>query len=164
MIARALVCSALLMLGIVAVVPAGTKAPTPTPTVPEAKPARVLKEFPSYHRMGRHWRNIVVAADNSIEALTALARRLHREDPKSAFTLFTDGNEEQFRHYMLWDLHYSQPDSATYPYPQAWADRHYIATIMLVILNLRDRRWQLTLLNATGVYPPVYLGHPIDVD
>jgi hypothetical protein len=141
------------------------KAPdTPPLSAPEVKAARVVKEFPSYQSVGRQRRNVVVAPDNSIEALTALAKRLHAEDPKSSFAIFTDGNESQFRRYMLWDLHYTKADTARYPYPQAWADRHYIAIINQFAYSWRDLRWQLQLFRGDGVKPPVDWGYTVDLD
>jgi hypothetical protein len=80
-----------------------TKPPNnPPPVALEAKAARVMKEFPSYQVMGRRWRNVVVSPDNSLEALTALVKQLHAEDPKSSLEIFTDGDEQQFRRYMRW--------------------------------------------------------------
>jgi hypothetical protein len=64
---------------------------------------------------------VVIAPGASIDALTALAQRLHAEDPRSSFRVFTDGNEQQFRRFRLWDVHYTKDDSARYPYPRRGA-------------------------------------------
>jgi hypothetical protein len=63
-----------------------TKATTEhTPPVEQhAKAAAVLKEFPSYQRMGRRWRSVVVSPNTTIEVLAALAKRLPHEDPKTS--------------------------------------------------------------------------------
>ena len=107
-----------------------TKPPdSPPPMAPEVKAARVVKEFPSYQVMGRRWRNIVVSPDNSLEALTALAKRLHAEDPKSSFDFFTDGDAQQFQRYMRWASRPTRSNPAQYPYPEAWAERHGIAMV-----------------------------------
>ena len=68
--------------------------------------------------MGRRWRNIVVSPDNSLEALTALAKRLHAEDPKSSFEFFTDGDAQQFQRYMPWATRPTRFNPAQYPYPK----------------------------------------------
>ena len=94
---------------------------------PEAKAARVVKEFPRYELMGRLWRNIVIAPNPSLDALSRLAQQLHAEDPLIPFHIFTDGNTQQFRRFMLANIHYNDP--VRYPHPKAWADRHYIAMI-----------------------------------
>ena len=100
-----------------------------------------------------------VAAEASIDALTALARRLHAEDPRSSFRIFTDGNEEQFRRFMLWDIHYAKDDSARYPYPEAWGNRHDIA----MINEFGDRGprgltlcWRLQINGDVGSSPPCH--------
>jgi hypothetical protein len=107
-----------------------TKPPdSPPPMAPEVKAARVVKEFPSYQVKERRWRNIVVSPDNSLEALTALAKRLHAEDPKSSFEFFTDGDAQQFRRYMRWASRPTGSNPALYPYSKAWAERHGIADL-----------------------------------
>ena len=141
---------------------AGTK---PTPAAPPPEPqvniAAILKEFPSHEKAGRRWRNIVISPDNSVEALIALTKQLHAEDPRTSFWIYTDGNNQQFRRLILWDLHYAKADSAQYPYPKAWADRHNIA-----IINQfgAAQRWQLQILNGEGVKPPVKWGYTTDLD
>jgi hypothetical protein len=134
---------------------------------PETPEAPVVGEFPSYQKAGRHWRNVVIAPDPSIEALTALAQRLHAEDPKSSFWLFTDGNAQQFRRLMLWDLHSGKPDTARYPYPEAWANRHRIAMINeFVGRGTRGSAfcWKLQVNRGSSVKPPVAYGHTVDLE
>jgi hypothetical protein len=134
-------------------------------TAPETHAARVLKEFPSYEVMGRRWRNIVVSPDNSMEALTALAKRLHAEDPKSSFEFFTDGDAQQFRRYMRWATRPTRSNPAQYPYPEAWAERHSIAMAQELMVDLRRGwRWQLTIMNGRGVKPHVELGTTVDLE
>jgi hypothetical protein len=38
----------------------------------ETPETRVVKEFPSYEKAGRRWRNVVISPGASIDALTAL--------------------------------------------------------------------------------------------
>jgi hypothetical protein len=127
----------------------------------------VVKEFQSYERTGRRWRNVVVSPGISIDVLTALAQRLHAEDPRSSFRIFTDGNEQQFRRFMLWDVHSVKNDSARYPYPEAWGNRHYIA--MINEFGMRGPRgptlcWKLQINQGRGVKPPVPSGHTVDLE
>jgi len=146
---------------------AGTKPTKPpdSPVALEVKAARVVKEFPSYQVMGRRWRNIVVSPDNSMEALTALAKRLHAEDPKSSFEFFTDGDAQQFRRYMRWATRPTRSNPAQYPYPEAWAERHSIAMAQELMVDLRRGwRWQLTIMNGRGVKPHVELGTTVDLE
>jgi hypothetical protein len=134
---------------------------------PETPEAPVVGEFPSYQKAGRHWRNVVIAPDPGIDALTALAQRLHAEDPKSSFWLFTDGNAQQFRRLMLWDLHAGKPDTARYPYPDAWANRHRIAMIKeFVGRGTRGPAfcWKLQVNRGSSVKPPVPSGHTVDLE
>ena len=111
---------------------------SPPPMAPEVKAARVVKEFPSYQVMGRPWRAIVVSPDNSLEALTALAKRLHAEDPKSSFEFFTDGDAQQFRRYMRYASRPTSSNPAQYLYPKAWAERHAIATLQETSMGRSD--------------------------
>jgi hypothetical protein len=139
----------------------------PPPMAPETTEAPVVKEFQSDEEAGRRGRNVGIAPDTSIDALTALAQRLHAEDPQRSFWIYTDGNEEQFRRLMLWDLHYGTPDMARYPYPEAWANRHGIA--MIHEFGVRGTRgptlcWKLQINQGHGVKPPVPYGHTVDLE
>ena len=85
----------------------------------------------------------------------------------ATFRIFTDGNEEQFRRFMLWDIHYAKDDSARYPYPEAWGNRHDIA----MINEFGDRGprgltlcWRLQINRGRGVKPPVPSGHIVDLE
>jgi hypothetical protein len=136
-------------------------APAQTPAVTEAK---VLKEFPSYrHPAGHYKRNIVIAPGPSLEALVALAKRLHHEDPETSFRIFTDGNVQQFHRYRLWDLHYAKDDSAKYPYPKAWADRHNIAFIHRFWYR-GARTWLLQVDRGSALVPPVKWGTSVSLE
>jgi hypothetical protein len=151
---------------LIVAVEAGTKrAP---PQEPQANTVAILKEFPSDQHMGRHWRNIVISPNNSIEALTALAKRLHHDNPKTWFRIFTDGNDQQFRKYMLWNMHYASDKGPQHPYPEAWANRHAIAMIHPGARDPRpgrsDFRPHLTMLLGSGVTPPVDVGYTVDLD
>ena len=133
----------------------------------ETPETRVVKEFPSYEKAGRRWRNVVISPGASIDALAALAQRLHAEDPRSSFRIFTDGKEQQFRRFRLWDVHYTKDDSARYPYPEAWGNRHYIA--MIHKFGMRSPRgptqcWKLQINQGQGVNPPVSSGHSVDLE
>ena len=143
-----------------------TKPPdSPPPIAPEVKAARVVKEFPSYQVMGRRWRTIVVSPDNSLEALTALAKRLHAEDPKSSFEFFTDGDAQQFRRYMRWASRPTSSNPAQYPYSKAWAERHGIAGVQEINMGRPDGwRWKLTIYNGKGVKPHVEWGTTVDLE
>jgi hypothetical protein len=145
-----------------------TKPPdSPPPIAPEVKAARVVKEFPSYQVSGRRWRNIVVSPDNSLEALTALAKRLHAEDPKSSFEFFTDGDAQQFRRYMRWASRPAGSNPAQYPYSRDWAERHGIAILQDFNMGLpHGRRWPLKLeiYNGEGVKPHVPWGTTVDLE
>jgi hypothetical protein len=142
-------------------VAAGTKSAKPPPD-PQGNAAAILKEFPRYQLpFRRPMRNIVIAPGPSLEALTALAKRLHRDDPHSMFRIFTDGDAQQFQRFRLWHTHFGQPDSAQYPYPKEWANRHNIAIINEFMVG---RGWQLQIFNGTGIKPPVDVGHAVDLD
>ena len=134
----------------------------PAPSAAETKAAPVLKEFPSYrHPAGHNKRCIVIAPGPSLEALVALAKRLRREDPKSSFMIFTDGNAQQFRRYMLWDIHYVKDDSAQYPYPKEWANHHGIA---LIHRFGGLQRWKLQVNRGSALVPPVKPYHTVDLE
>ena len=145
-----------------------TKPPdSPPPIAPEVKAAHVVKEFPSYQVRGRRWRNIVVSLDNSLEALTALAKRLHAEDLKSSFEFFTDGDAQQFRRYMRWASRPPGSNPAQYPYSKAWAERHGIAGLNEINMGRADGwhwRWKLTIYNGKGVKPHVQWGTIVDLE
>jgi hypothetical protein len=148
----------IMMTLLVVTVEAGTKKALPPS--PDANRAPLVKEFPSYEMLGRRCINIVISPDQSMEALTALAKRLHREDPEASFAIFTDGNDQQFRRYRLWDLHYATPKVAQNPYPKAWANQHYIAHILHYVLQ----GWKLEIMKGDGVKPPVQWGTAVDLD
>jgi hypothetical protein len=155
--------------------PAPTSTTTPLATPPadaprptaEAPTARVLKEFPSYRTGTWHRRNVVVSPGLSLDALTALAKRLHADDPQSIFQVFTSGDEAQFRRFMQWDLHYTRPDAARYPKPQKWMDQHLIA--MIARTGYVPRRpgalwFQLTVFKGDAVRPTVPEGHTVNLE
>jgi hypothetical protein len=153
--------TAMMGLGLVVIIGASVGRALETPEAP------VVGAFPSYQKAGRHWRNVVIAPDPSIDALTALAQRLHAEDPKSSFWLFTDGNTQQFRRLMLWDLHSGKADAARYPYPKAWANRHRIAMINeFVVRGTRGSAfcWKLQVNRGNSIKPPVPSGHTVDLE
>jgi hypothetical protein len=132
------------------------------PIAAETKAAPVLKEFPSYrHPVGHTKRSIVIAPGPSLEALIALAKRLRREDPESSFMIFTDGNAQQFRRYMLWDTHYAKDDSARYPSPKEWANHHGIA---LIHRFGPLRRWKLQVNRGSALVPPVEPYYTVDLE
>jgi hypothetical protein len=150
---------------------AGTKRSTPPPekppdvpsrAAPEVKAARVLKEFPSYrHPVGHIKRSIVITPGPSLEALVALAKHLRRDDPESSFMIFTDGNAQQFRRYMLWNIHYAKDDFTRYPYPKEWANHHGIALIHRFGF---PRRWKLQVNRGSALVPPVEFYHTVDLE
>jgi hypothetical protein len=132
------------------------------PIAAETKAAPVLKEFPSYrHSVGHNKRSIVITPGPSLEALVALAKRLRREDSESSFMIFTNGNAQQFRRYMLWDIHYAKDDSAQYPYPKEWANHHGIA---LIHRFGALRRWKLQVNRGSALVPPVEPYHTVDLE
>jgi hypothetical protein len=125
----------------------------------------VLKEFPSYRIGAWHWRNVVVSPGLSLAALTALAKRLHADDPQSFFAVFTSGAEAQFRRFMLWDMYHTGPDAARYPKPQKWMDQHLIAMVARSgYVRLGVLFWQLTVFKGDAVRPQVPEGHTVDLE
>jgi len=152
-------CALVLMAVLVSTVDAGTKR-TP-PQEPQANITPILKELPRYQgKMGRRWRNIVISPDYPIDTLVALAKHLHREDPEASFHIFTDGNAQRFREFMLWDIHFATPKGAQHRYPERWANEHHIAHILDFTLH----GWKLEIFQGRGVKPPVQWGTTIDLD
>jgi hypothetical protein len=150
--------------------PPATEAPRPTS---EVQPARVRKEFPGYQDGRWYRRNVVVSPGLSLEALTALAKRLHAGDPQSIFQIFTSGDEKQFRRMRQWELEVpafpipKPDDKMRHPRPSAWMDRHLIAMIARTGSTPGSRfadRWQLTFFNGEAVKPKVPEGHTVDLE
>jgi hypothetical protein len=140
-----------------------TKATTEqTPPVEHhAKATAVLQEFPSYQKMGRRWRSVVISPNTTIEELAALMKRLHHEDPKTSFNVFTNGDTKQFRKYMLWTTHYATEKASKHPYPEAWANRHHVGHLHQF---LPSQEWKLVVLQGSGLKPPIPWGASFDLD
>jgi hypothetical protein len=163
-------------------IPALATSPTPAPAPVEppppvlaanVAPARVRKEFPGYQDGRSYRRNVVVSPGLSLEALTALAKRLHADDPQSIFQIFTSGDEKQFRRMRQWELEVpafpipKPDDKMRHPRPSAWMDRHLIAMIARTGSTPGSRfadRWQLTFFNGNAVIPKVREGYTVDLE
>src|SRR4029450_3936176 len=119
---------------------AGTKPATPPPPPSQAHMATILKEFPSYrHPLRFTKRNIVIARDPSLEALVALAKRRHHDDPESRFMIFTDGDEKQSRRYMAFPKNRRNNAKLRIISPILRESRHQtFIPIFLQILYLRN--------------------------
>src|ERR1051325_11777028 len=70
--------------------------------------------------------NILVPKDITKDQLIAVAKELFKDRP-GYYHFFTD--DKQFQAFMDSDLHYRKSDKPNYPYPEKWANKHYIAKI-----------------------------------
>lgn len=80
---------------------------------------------------GATWGNLSVSPTITRSELSAVAKHFHRQNPKLPFHIFTDyaGVEK----YVKYDSHYGTPQAGAYPYPKAWAEKHYVGMVNCMI-------------------------------
>lgn len=127
--------------------------PTPTAaTVQQAPASDILpvkfKELKSYQFGGVVWRSIVIPPNLEKEKLIALAHYLHQSASTTSFRIFDDDNEKEYKKFMESDIHYQDN---SYPYPEAWLQKHYIAIINKMLAD-GGARWQLYAMDAGMKY------------
>lgn len=107
-------------------------------------PYRELQSYRKDRGRGDLWRNIVVSPKIKRDALVALARQLHKDDPQGRIRIFTD--DKQFVEFMERDINYPDP---AYTYPEKWANKHYIGMINRMF-GRGGGRWVLTSTSSAG--------------
>jgi len=89
-----------------------------------------IKVLGSYWKNGKvggdFWHNILVPENIKKEELIAVAKALFRDRP-GYYRFFTD--DKDFRAFIDADLHYGSESKDRYPYPEKWANKHYLAMI-----------------------------------
>jgi hypothetical protein len=136
----------------------GTASPTPSPT--PATP----RELNTYQAGEITWKIILVSPGTTRDALITLAKATHSKDPFGYYRIFDDA---QLQRFIDWDANYGKvydvdgkirdvdtcidpeycrsqlrQQDLPYPLPEAWANKHHIASIQRVPTG-RTFTWQL---------------------
>jgi len=75
---------------------------------------------------GDLWHCILVPENITKDELIAVAKALFKDQP-GYYRFFTD--DKELKAFIASDAHYMDDSHALYPYPEKWANKHYLAMI-----------------------------------
>jgi len=136
--------------------------------IPVAAAQISYKELGRYNDAGRTWVNILIPPAMDRETLVQLAQQLREQDVSSSFNIFDDASQlDQFVNSSInygkvrdkdgvikditqcADIQYCsdlvKQGKDAYPYPEEWANQHYIAMINEMAIARGRLQWQLMI-------------------
>lgn len=104
--------------------------PTPTQVVPVE-----YKELKGFINLDRAWIPILISPGMDDATLIRLAHQLHEKRKHSGYYIFDDASQvDQFVNATV--------NYPNYPYPESWANQHFIATISQFAVD-KKLKWQI---------------------
>jgi hypothetical protein len=106
-----------------------------------------IKNLGSYWKHGEVggdlWHNVLVPKNIKKDELIAVAKALFKAEP-GYYRFFTD--DKEFKAFIASDFHYMRDSKHLYPYPEKWANKHYLA----IINKYFGGEWTLSAQSISG--------------
>ena len=101
----------------------------------------------TYTKGSDTWINVVLHGQVDREEIINMCKLLHKRLPTTYFHFFDA--ESKITAITSSDVHYP---SSNYPYPESWANQHYIGMLNRTMQSDRTLSWQFTSMTSKYAY------------